>query len=223
VVVLPRAGWLAAAVATVVALARERPGLAALAAVALALVPPLARRSPAAWSLPALAPVLGLAALAGAYPALAGRARRARTRAALGAAGAAWALLAEPALQRALVLGTGRPPRGWEGSATRALADAAWPLVTGGAAGLVVPWALGALVLPWIVRGRSLALDVVAATTWAAGLAAATAALGERVTGGEPPGVVTGAIAAGALAVVLPRVLPRARDTVVGSPTALSG
>jgi hypothetical protein len=214
VAVLPRAGWLAAAVAAVIALAGEHPGVAALAAVALALPPLLARRDPRGWTLPALAPALGLLAVAGAYPAFAGRARRARTRAALGAAGAAWALLAEPALHRALVLGAGEGPRGWTRHAGRALADAAWPLVSGGAAALAVLWALGALVLPWLVRGRSLAFDVVAATTWAAGLAAATGALAERVTGAPPPGLVAGGIAAGVLAVLLPRVLPRARDTV---------
>ena len=51
-----------------------------------------------AWSVPALAPLLGLATLAGAYPALAGQARGPLTRAALGALGAWWALLAAPLL-----------------------------------------------------------------------------------------------------------------------------
>jgi hypothetical protein len=59
-------------------------------------------------------------------------------------------------------------------------------------------------------------LDLVAATTWAAGLAAATGALADRVTGAPAPGLVAGGIAAGALAVLLPRALPRARDTVGG-------
>jgi hypothetical protein len=208
---LPRAAWLAGGIAAVVVLAGERPGLAALVAVAVAVPPLLARRDGTAWALPALAPALGLLGLAGAYPALAGRARRARTRAALGAAGAVWALLGE------LALGDRAAPRGWEDDAGRALGDAAWPLVTSGAAALAVLWAGAALVLPWLVRGRSLPLDLVAATTWAAGLAAATQALAEWAGGGPgSTGVVAGGIAAGALAVLVPRGLPRARDTVDG-------
>jgi eukaryotic-like serine/threonine-protein kinase len=206
----------------VVVLAPDRPAAAALAAVALALTPVLARRAPLAWSLPALAPVLGLAALAGGFPAIAGRARSVAARAGLGAAGAVWALLAEPVLGRALVLGAAPSP-GWDRDAGRALTRAAWPLVTSGAVLLAVLWALAAVLLPWIVRGRSLVLDLVMGTTWAAGFAAATAALGERVTGAEPPGVVAGALAAGGLALMLPRGLPRARDTVDGSRTAQSG
>jgi eukaryotic-like serine/threonine-protein kinase len=208
VLVLPGLGWLAAAVAVVVALAGEDPGRAALVAVAIVLPPLLARRSAAAWSLPAAAPALGLIGLAGAYPALAGRAGRARTRAALGAAGAAWALLAEPVLHHALILGTAAPARGWDDSAGHALRDAAWPLLTSGAALLAVLWAVAALVLPWLVRGRSLALDTAAATAWAAALGGATGALAERAAapGATPPGLVAGAVVAGAAAVVLPRL-----------------
>ena len=46
--------------------------------------------------------------------------------------------------------------------------------------------------LPWLVRGRSLSADVVAASAWAAGVAATTIALGEwlgdRVGQAEPHG-----------------------------------
>jgi hypothetical protein len=210
----PRAAWLAASVAAVVVLAGAQPGLAALVAVAAVTPPLLARRTGTAWALPALAPALGLLTLAGAYPALAGRARRAGTRAGLGAAGAVWLLLAEPALGRALALGNGRSPRGWEASAGRALTDVAWPLVGTGAAALALLWAAAALVLPWLVRGRSLVLDLVTATAWAAGLTAGTQALAAEVGAAHPTGIVAGGVAAGALAVALPRGLPRARDTV---------
>jgi hypothetical protein len=210
VLVLPRLGWIAAAVAVVAALAGERPGLAALAAVAALAVMLLARRTPGAWSLPAAAAVLGLAGLAGAYPALAGRGTRAWTRAGLGAAGAVWALLAEPALGRALVLGTPQPEPHWDATVGRALEDAAWPLVSSGAALLAAVWALAALVLPWLVRGRALALDLVAAALWAAALAGATAALAERPIGAggsdsTAPGLLGGALLAAAVAVLLPR------------------
>ena len=108
VAVLPRAGWLAAAFATALALAfgpAPRPG-AALLVLALALASPLLLRADGrAWALPAAAPVLGLAGLAGAYPALAGRAPRWGARLALGALGAWWVVLAEPLLDTALVFG----------------------------------------------------------------------------------------------------------------------
>jgi hypothetical protein len=55
--------------------------------------------------------------------------------------------------------------------------------------------------MPWLVRGRSLSVDVVAATVWAAGLAGATASLGEAIGGAPPKGLVAGALAAGILAV----------------------
>ena len=42
-------------------------------------------------------------------------------------------------------------------------------------------WAAAAVVMPWLVRGRSLAADIVGATVWSAGLAAATASLGVAV------------------------------------------
>jgi hypothetical protein len=207
VLVLPRAGWAVAAVAAVAAVGSERPGLAGLIALAALACVLLVRRAPAAWSLPAAAPVLGLAGLAGAYPAIAGRAPRARTRAGLGAAGAVWALLAEPALARALVLGAPQPEPSWDTTAGRALQDAAWPLVTSGAVLLVALWALAALVLPWLVRGRSMVLDVAAAAIWAGALAGATAALTEQVAGpgSTAPGLLGGALLAAAVAVLLPR------------------
>ena len=55
--------------------------------------------------------------------------------------------------------------------------------------------------MPWLVRGRSLSADIVAATVWAAGLAGATASIGEAVGGSAPKGLVAGALAAGILAV----------------------
>src|SRR5436190_19125837 len=68
VAVLPRLGWLATAVAALVML----PDSAALLAAALAAPPLLLWRRPLVWSLPAAAPLLGLAHVAGAYPAVAG-------------------------------------------------------------------------------------------------------------------------------------------------------
>ena len=66
------------------------------------------------------------------------------------------------------------------------------PLVTSGAPLQAVLWGLAALVMPWLVRGRSLSVDIVAATVWAAGLAGATASIGEAVNGSAPEGAGRG-------------------------------
>jgi hypothetical protein len=218
VAVLPRTGWLLAAAATTLALAlgpAPRPG-AALLVAALAVAPPLLlRRDGRAWSLPALAPALGLVGLAGAYPALAGRAPRWGARAALGALGAWWLVLAEALLTRtagghpALVFGpaAGTPARASFDGAPGIAAEVIAKSCSSGALILALIWAAAAVVAPWLVRGRSLSADIVGAATWAAGLAAATAALGEwlgeRV--GQPVayGLVPGAIAAAGFALVL--------------------
>jgi eukaryotic-like serine/threonine-protein kinase len=189
VAALPRAGWLAVAAAAVAALAGPRPDLAVLVAAAAVPVPLLAARDPTAWSLPALAPLLGPAGLAGAYPALAGRLRRATARAALGALGAWWLALSVPARAH-------DPPGG---------AAALRTVLEGGALAYAAVWAAAAVLLPWLVRGRSLAIDVVCASAWAAGLAAATGAVARRLEAAEPRGLVLGAVAAGALAVALAR------------------
>jgi hypothetical protein len=188
VALLPRLGWVLAA-AGAVAIAGE-PGLVA---AAVAVPPLLLYRHPLAWSVPAAAPLLGLAGLAGAYPGIAGAARTAWTRAALGAAGLWWLLLAEPLLGRDLLLGT---PAG-------ELPDAA--------ALLLAPlWAVAALVQPWLVTGRALSLDIVGATVWAAALAAATATVADAAQLAEPRGLAAGAVLAAAIAISA----ARARNTV---------
>jgi hypothetical protein len=207
----PGPGWVLAATATVGALAfSAEPRIGAALLVLLAVVgPPLLLRGVSrAWSLPAVAPLLGLGSLAGAFPVLAGMARRGWARAALGALGLWWLLLAEPLLGRTLLFGAaeGTPPRPrWDGAGGLAASDVVVPLVSSGAAVLAAVWGAAALVLPWLVRGRHLAVDVVAATTWAAGLAAATASLGQALSLPAARGLVAGAVVAGALAVALRR------------------
>jgi hypothetical protein len=67
-------------------------------------------------------------------------------------------------------------------------------------------WALGAAVLPWIVRGRSAAVDLVAVTIWSAALAIAAPALdaGLSAHAAHPTarGAVLGAILGAVLAMV---------------------
>jgi hypothetical protein len=192
VALLPRVGWLIAAAGCVAALAGPRPEAAALVAAAAVVPPLLLRHRGLTWSLPAAAPALGLAGLAGAYPAVAGRVRGIWARAALGAAGLWWLLLAEPLLERKIAVGT---PPGSAGDVLEALARSGVLL-------LAPLWAAAAVVLPWLVRGRSLPVDVVAASAWAAGLASATAAVATWARLAEPRGLAAGAVVAGVLALI---------------------
>jgi hypothetical protein len=192
VALLPRAGWLAAAGALAVWLAGADADRAWLLAAAAAPVPLLLRRAPSpSWSAPVAAPLLGLGALAGVFPVLAGQLRRPLHRAALGALGAWWLLLAEVLLRRELLAGAPETAHGgW---------DAVREVATSPALLVAPVWAVAAAILPFLVRGRILAVDLVAATAWTAGLAAAT----EGVLGGISRGLIAGAAVAGVLAVAL--------------------
>src|SRR4051794_36125306 len=211
VALLPRLAWLAAAVGLLAWLALAgRPGTAVVLAPALVLVPILLPRARATWSLPATAPVLGLAGLSPAACAIAGQASTLPRRAALGALSAVWLVLAEALLDRRLLAGVpeGVPPLGvWERDAEAAVTDVLANVLDVRALALAATFALAAAVLPWLVRGRNVVPDAVAATAWAAGLAAATQA---AVAPAEARGLVVGAIVAGALAVVLRAAHPLA-------------
>jgi hypothetical protein len=205
-VALALAGWLASATA-----GGNGSGLAVVVLAAALPAVALTWRAAAGWRpAPALAPVLGLVALALAWPAVAGQARGLRHRLALGALGAWWLQLAELLTGRTLLLGPppgARPVSAWGDSGGAALSDAIGPLLSSGALGVAAVWAAAAAVLPWVVRGRAAAADIVLATAWAAGLAATTQAVAGALpwSGGAPAprGVVAGAIAAGVLAVVV--------------------
>ena len=215
---LPRTIWIACAAALIGWQAfAGRPGLALLILAALAplLVLPGERRSSrlgAGWLAAALAPVLGLAGLAGAYPAIVGQASRWRERAALGALGYWWLVLAEPLLDRSsgarLWLGqpAGTPVRPvWEGSLSATATHVLTPLLVLGVLLGALLWACGAALLPWLVRGRSAALDVVAVTVWSAALAAGApeldAGLSAHALHPGPRGLVLGALLGGVIAV----------------------
>ncbi|HUR84881.1 MAG TPA: serine/threonine-protein kinase [Solirubrobacteraceae bacterium] len=205
VLLLPRLGWMLAGAALVAWLSVVAPGAALLVALALAPVPLLLPRPGSMWSLPAAAPLLGIAGLAGAWPALAGQAARWPARAALGALGGWWLGLAEALTSERLLTGSapGALPReAWEGSALDAGRDALWPMLSGGAPVIAVLWAVAAVALPVLVRGRSAALDLVGAAAWAATLAAATGAVAEALLLDPPYGLVAGAVAAGAVAIL---------------------
>jgi hypothetical protein len=206
---LPRAVWLACALAVIVwQMWVGRPGAALLLLAAVVPLLALPRRSGPGWLAGALAPVLGLAGLAGAFPAVAGQLARWRARAAIGALGYWWLTLAEPLLGRRLWLGPppGTPTRAvWEGSLSSAAVHVVGPMLSLGVLLGVSVWAAGSVLLPWIVRGRSAALDVVAVTTWSAALAVAVSprygGLSGHAAHASPRGAVLGAVLGGMLAV----------------------
>jgi hypothetical protein len=213
VLLLPRIGWLLGAAALLAWLAAPAPGVALLVALAVVPIPALLARRATVWSLPALAPALGAIGLASAWPALAGQPARWQVRAALGALGGWWLALAELLTSDRLLFGPARevlPRTAWEASAVDATQDALWPLLAGGALALAVLWALAAIVLPVLVRGRSAALDIVAVTAWAAALAAGTQALSEALVLDPPRGLVLGALLGGVIAVAARAVRGRA-------------
>jgi hypothetical protein len=139
----------------------------------------LLMRRPAAWPLAVGAPALGLLGIAGAWPALAARSGTAWRRAALGLTGWIWLLLVAPFAGQGLYVTTiaGVTPRtAWAGSPYEALHQVLASIVRSGALAPAPLWALAALALPWLVRGRSLPLNLVRVAIWSAVLVWATAA-----------------------------------------------
>ena len=211
---MPRVAWVALALALAVwQTASGRAGVALLALCALLPVAalPVGRRDRAGtggWLACVLAPALGVVGLAGAFPAIAGQAPRWRMRAALGALGYWWLALAEPLSERHLWLGpvAGTPTRAvWEGSLGGTATHVVWPLLSVATLLGAALWALGAALLPLLVRGRGAALDVVAASVWAGAIAAAAPLIdgGFAADAGQvaPRGLIVGAVLGGALAV----------------------
>ncbi len=207
---LPRAVWMGCALALIVWQIWEgRPGAALLLLAAAAPLVLLPRRGGVAWLTAALAPVLGLAGLAGAFPALAGQRARASERAALAALGYWWLILAEQLLDRNLWLSVpaGTPARAvWEGSLSSAATHVVAPALSLSVLAGAGVWAVAAVLLPWVVRGRSATLDVVAATAWSAALLIASSprylGLSPHAVSATPRGAILGALLGGALAVV---------------------
>ena len=171
---LPRAVWMGCALALIAwQIWVGRPGAALLLLAACAPLVVLPRRGGVAWLSAALAPVLGLVGLAGAFPALAGQRARVLERAALAALGYWWLVLAAPLLDRNLWLGVpaGTPSRAvWEGSLSSAATHVLGPALSLSVLAGAGIWALAAALLPWVVRGRSATLDVVGAAAWSTAL-----------------------------------------------------
>jgi serine/threonine protein kinase len=184
------------------------PGVSLLVLAAGAPLLALPRRSGPGWLAAGLAPALGLAGLAGAFPALAGQRSNWLARAGLAALGFWWLALAESLLRRRLWLGppVGLPPRAaWESSINAAATHVIVPTFTVELLLGAAVWALASAILPWLVRGRSAALDVGAAIVWTIALLAAVPllerALLSHASQPSPRGALLGAVLGCALAI----------------------
>ncbi len=225
VALLPRVGWLLAAAALVGWLGSEQPGTALVVAVAAAATPLLLLRGGTLWSVPALGPALGALGLGPAYPAVAGMSSRsAWRRAGLGALGFFWLAAVEVLSGRSLLYGLadGTQPRArWDASFAHAAEHAIYPAISGPALAPALVFAAAAVLLPLAVRGRSLALDAILASAWAAGLVAALHAtdtlLSPTVRLATARGATAGALVGAALAVAVAHV--RAPGAPVTAPT----
>lgn len=224
VAVLPRLGWVALTVIAAAALSSAgRAGAAAVLVIALLVPVTLLPRRPTRWPVAAVAPVLGIVLLAGAWPALAGRDRGSWRRAALGFIGWIWVVIAGLLAGRAdyVQVTPGIPARAmWTGSIDHALGRVLWPLVHTGLLAPALVWAAAAAVLPWILRGP-VRVRIVVVVVWSAALASATTTTLRTLHAGvsmRPGAVVLGAVAAGIVALA-PTVLTRRPDAHTSSDT----
>ena len=160
---------------------------------------------PEAIALPGLAPLLGLLGLGPVYPALAGLTRGAAGRALLGAVGYLWIAAWEELAHRTFLLGpVADPPAHWTGSASTAVSDVVASLFDASVLAGAAVFALAAVALPVLIRGRSPVLDALGALVWAAGLISAV-----RLVAGDasPPDLLFGALLAAVIAALLVRRL----------------
>ena len=192
VLLLPRLGWGALMIALgALAVSQHLPGAAVVIAIAFLLPLVISPAAATTWPLSAGAPALGLIGLAGAWPAVAARATTPWRRATLGAVGWIWLLLASAVAGKALYLplvpGVA-PPHAWMSSVTTTIDHLLRPEVSAGVVAPALVWALGAVTLPWLVRGGSVVLDVVRVVVWAGIVVSATGAAVAAVHGSVGPG-----------------------------------
>jgi hypothetical protein len=210
VLLLPRLGWGALTIAlAVLAVSQHLPGAAVVITMAFLLPLVLSPAAATTWPLSAGAPALGLIGLAGAWPAVAARATTPWRRATLGAVGWIWLLLASAVAGKALYLplvpGVA-PPHAWMSSLTTTIDHLLRPELSAGVLAPALVWAVGAVTLPWLVRGGSVVLDVVRVVVWAAIVVSATGAAvaavhGSAGAGGvSAPSALVGAVACAAVA-----------------------
>jgi hypothetical protein len=218
VALLPRVGWIAAALGVCGWLASPeagREGTALVLTAALLPIPVLLPRAGLLWSAPAVAPLLGAIALAPLFVGVASLCTTAWRRAGLAVAGYLWLAVTETLTGSDLLFGVadGTSPRaGWEASVVDATNDALVPLFLSPALLPAFVWAAFAVVLPLVVRGRWTKLDIAAAALWAVGLVLALDALGDLLDGvtalAGARGAIAGSCLGAAVAVTIATLVP---------------
>jgi hypothetical protein len=211
VAVLPRVAWLVVAMGLcgwLISPEADRQGTALILAAAAIPIPLLLPRAGLLWSVPILAPLLGTVALGPAFIGIAALAPTPWRRAGLAASGFLWLALAEVLTGHDYLFGIadGTLQRAdWQESISAAASDGLGPLLSGPALAPAVVWAAFAVLLPLLVRGRWLALDVLGAGLWAVALTVTLTAMGDMLAAttalGEPRGAAAGAFLAGVIAV----------------------
>jgi hypothetical protein len=211
VAVLPRIAWMLAAMCLcgwLVSPEADRQGTALIIAAAALPIPFLLPRAGLLWSVPIFAPLLGTIALGPAFVGVAALAPTPWRRAGLAAGGFLWLALGEVLTGQDFLFGIsdGTLQRvEWQGSISAAVSDGLGPLLSGPALLPALVWAAFAVVLPLVVRGRWLALDVLGAGAVAVGLAVTMTALGDVLASttalGQPRGAAAGAFLAGLIVV----------------------
>jgi len=186
----------------------DRQGTALIVAAAALPIPFLLPRAGLLWSVPIFAPLLGTIALGPAFVGIAALAPTPWRRAGLAAGGFLWLALGEVVTGKDLLFGIsdGTLQRvEWQGSISAALSDGLGPLLSGPALAPALAWAAFAMVLPLVVRGRWLALDILGAGAVAVGLAVTLTAMGDMLAAttalGQPRGAAAGAFLAGLIVV----------------------
>ncbi len=181
------------------AVAADRPGLALV--VGALSAPAILVASWLPWAgIPLLAPLLGAVSAGGAYPAIAGARGTLGERFVLGALGWCWMLCGAAAFGLGSSAGlVDEPPHDWMRSTGEAASSLLAPLVSPQALLGAAIFAVAGALLALILRARHLAVGLLGALLWAAGLDAALRLVGDGGTVGVP--VV--AVAAAAIAVIV--------------------
>jgi hypothetical protein len=218
VALLPRIAWLVVAMGLcgwLVSPEADRQGTALILAAAAVPIPLLLPRAGLLWSVPILAPLLGTVALGPAFIGVAALAPTPWRRAGLAAGGFLWLAFGEVLTGHDLLFGIpdGTLPRAdWQESISAAASDGLGPLLSGPALAPMFVWAAFAVLLPLLVRGRWLAVDLLGAGLWAVGLVVSLTALGDMLAAttalGQPRGAVAGAIGAGLIVVAAVQMRP---------------
>jgi eukaryotic-like serine/threonine-protein kinase len=205
----------------------DRPGLALVAGALSAPAILVASWLPRA-GLPLLAPLLGAASAGGAYPALAGARGTLPERFVLGALGWWWMLWGAAAFALGSSAGLVDDPHDWTRSTGEAANALLVPLLSPQALLGAAVFGVAAALLGLILRAGHIAVALLGALLWAAGLDAALRVVGD----GGVAGIPVVAVAAAAIAVIVEfrgrgtrpagrrAPIPSARPAMGSSPSA---